>query len=480
MKKVLSIFALLLCTGMIIAQNGIHYKALIKDANGNVLSASPVSIQFIIYKGAELTDNVYQESHVLSTDSNGFIITSIGKGISSDDFGTINWGGDEHFLNVQINTGSGLVDFGTTQFMAVPYALTSEDNEWKKNGNHINTTNYAVGINSENPEHTLDLRSASLEEASSFNMSNSDKSKFVRFFSGSDLYPDPSMTWAPEYDFLFASYNDSNSNFNEYMRISSEGHLGLGISDPEATLDIAGGDWNLEAGNPGDFRIGSLAHNFRIGVATGGGGAGITRMYTNSNALILGTNDSADLIIDQNGILSAPSMTNAQIESVGNKALATKEYVDAQTSSHTNVAFKCRLNVIGTLQTLQNVTEQQLNFEYAEHNYGGGVFNATNHSYTIPYTGVYVIRNKLQINFDDANEIAIVSKIYVNGAFKAATGKQFTHDYSDQWSQQMTFSEQLALNQGDVITYRITAGFTTTGNLPKVLNNSSMSIYKVY
>jgi len=39
-------------------------------------------------------------------------------------FDNIDWGIDDHYLNVQIDTGSGLVDMGTTQFMAVPYALS--------------------------------------------------------------------------------------------------------------------------------------------------------------------------------------------------------------------------------------------------------------------------------------------------------------------------------------------------------------------
>ena len=53
-------------------------------------------------------------------------IVNIGLGTPiSGDFTTIDWGSDDHFLNVQINTGGGLTDMGTTQFMAVPYALSA-------------------------------------------------------------------------------------------------------------------------------------------------------------------------------------------------------------------------------------------------------------------------------------------------------------------------------------------------------------------
>ncbi len=328
MKKLASIVFILAFVSGGIAQNSINYKALIKDTNGNVLASSPINIQFIIYEGAALTNNVYQESHAVITDTNGFAIVNIGDGATSDDFNFVNWNKDEHYLNVQVDIGSGLVDLGTTQFMAVPYALSSGDHPWTKDENGIYSLDNNIGVNSENPEHTLDIRSTSQAEPSGLNISNSDKSRYLRFFSGSDMFPDPSITLAPGRNLLFASFDDNTLDFQEYMRISSIGDVGIGIPNPEARLDVKGGDWNLDAGNPGDFRIGSLAHNFRIGVATGGGGAGITRMYTNSNDLILGTNNNAALKLGQDGSITAPNITISQIDNAGNKSLITKEYAD--------------------------------------------------------------------------------------------------------------------------------------------------------
>ncbi len=120
-KYIVSVI-LLLITVSTFAQQGINYKALIKDGSGNVLASAPVSIQFIIYEGVALTNNVYQESHTVNTDANGIVIVNIGQGSTSDVFANINWGVDQHFLNVQVNTGSGLIDMGTTEFMSVPYA----------------------------------------------------------------------------------------------------------------------------------------------------------------------------------------------------------------------------------------------------------------------------------------------------------------------------------------------------------------------
>ena len=111
---------------MAFAQNGINYKALIKDGSGNVVANQSITIQLSILVGAAET-LVYQETHTPTTDTNGIAIVNIGEGTpDSGDFNTIDWGSDTHFLNVQINTGDGLTDLGTTQFMAVPYALNAK------------------------------------------------------------------------------------------------------------------------------------------------------------------------------------------------------------------------------------------------------------------------------------------------------------------------------------------------------------------
>jgi len=95
-KKALTLVITLLLTLSSIAQNGINYKAVIKDATGNVMVSSPVSIQFAIYEGVVLTNNVYQESHTLNIDVNGMIIVNIGEGTTGDDFSAIDWKNDDY------------------------------------------------------------------------------------------------------------------------------------------------------------------------------------------------------------------------------------------------------------------------------------------------------------------------------------------------------------------------------------------------
>jgi len=111
---------LLLCSGISIAQQGINYKAIISD-DGTVIQNQQVAVSFTIIVDGKRS--IYKESHILSTDTNGLIITNIGEGIPSlGNFETIDWS-EQQFLKVEVDTGNGTVDMGTTAFKHVPYAL---------------------------------------------------------------------------------------------------------------------------------------------------------------------------------------------------------------------------------------------------------------------------------------------------------------------------------------------------------------------
>ncbi|MCX7550482.1 hypothetical protein [Xanthomarina sp. F2636L] len=122
MKTKITLVIAILFSIISIAQNEFNYKAIIKDATGNILANATIQVQFTI-----LEDQipVYSESHSTTTDANGLIIINIGGGTAiSGNFDTISYFyyTDQYNLNVQIDTGSGLVDMGTTPLKAVPYA----------------------------------------------------------------------------------------------------------------------------------------------------------------------------------------------------------------------------------------------------------------------------------------------------------------------------------------------------------------------
>ena len=126
MRKIIT-SGLMLFAVALFAQQGINYKALIRDANNAVVANRPVTVQFTVLSGAT---NVYQETQTPTTDANGIIVLNIGEGVTASGvFAAIEWGSDDHFLNTQINTGLGLTDMGTTGFKTVPYALHSKKTE---------------------------------------------------------------------------------------------------------------------------------------------------------------------------------------------------------------------------------------------------------------------------------------------------------------------------------------------------------------
>ena len=125
MKTKITLLILLLLSSIVFAQQGINYKAIIKDDLGNALADTFMNIQFTIHSVNETGTIVYQEDHNKSTDANGLLILTIG----TDDtpsvgvFDNIDWSADQHFLQTSIIYGGGTIDFDATEFMAVPYAL---------------------------------------------------------------------------------------------------------------------------------------------------------------------------------------------------------------------------------------------------------------------------------------------------------------------------------------------------------------------
>ena len=121
MRNTIICLVLLVCTLGVYAQQGINYKALIKDGAGAVVAATPIDVTFTLLDGSS---TVYTETHAPTTDANGIVILNIGEGTPvTGTFASIDWSSNNHFLNVQVDTGSGLEDMGTTAFKTVPYSL---------------------------------------------------------------------------------------------------------------------------------------------------------------------------------------------------------------------------------------------------------------------------------------------------------------------------------------------------------------------
>ncbi len=119
MRKFLTLFILSMVSTFALAQGTYtNYKAVIKDASGNLMTNHAVQVRFTIFEGT--TTQVFTETHATTTDAHGIVVLNMGS--EGTGWANINWGDNLHYLKVEYNTGSGFVDLGTQPFSFVPYA----------------------------------------------------------------------------------------------------------------------------------------------------------------------------------------------------------------------------------------------------------------------------------------------------------------------------------------------------------------------
>ncbi|MBR9846048.1 MAG: hypothetical protein GYB35_08055 [Algicola sp.] len=313
--KLKLLIILLLTTTVVIAQKGINYKAVIKDNSGNVLVNQNITIEFSILEGPEINflDEVYVETHTTITDVNGIVIVNIGEGVPESGFegayGLIDWGSyfDSHFLNVQIDTGSGFVDMGTTEFKAVPFALYAENSNytgleiinegngtgWRLIGripeNYGPIANNAVDLSYSPGNSTTRGATGNYATASGYQTTASGQSSFA---SGVNSIASGTQSTALGAGTVASGHSSTA--------------MGIGTK-AEAPNTTAIGLYNVGGGDP--LLASPTDPLFEIGNGTFSGGP--------SNALT----------VLRNGTITAPSLDMSEI--TDNKALITKEYADA-------------------------------------------------------------------------------------------------------------------------------------------------------
>ncbi len=125
-----SLFLLSLIPSFLLSQSpqSIPYQAVVRNADGSVLSNASLTMIFKIHTASATGEVVYQESHTTASNAQGLVVLNVGQGQAFvGTFDNINWGNGAKFLHVLMNAGNGELDLGTQQMMSVPYALYAEE-----------------------------------------------------------------------------------------------------------------------------------------------------------------------------------------------------------------------------------------------------------------------------------------------------------------------------------------------------------------
>lgn len=280
-KPKLTLLVALLITALSFAQQGINYKALIKDNLGNVLSSQSIGVQFQIREATVNGTAVYTETHTETTDANGILILNIGTGTTSDIFTDINWSSNDHWLNIQIDItgGTNYIDMSTTQFMAVPYALVAKNVEneiWDTNNTNAFYIegNVGIGINSPiNPLSVLQptgdantVKIETLEHPSGKDLlelivpqGSTDDSQFIEMQNGYDIVAVVNSDGSAQ--FKSVQFGDGSLQTTAYSGPVDNGPIAYGTISSTGSILSGTGNFTVDDTNAPTFYINVTGSN---------------------------------------------------------------------------------------------------------------------------------------------------------------------------------------------------------------------------
>ncbi|MEE4176657.1 MAG: hypothetical protein V2I46_04030 [Bacteroides sp.] len=106
---------------------GIVYQAEARDEQGALVSNEALDVRVTILRGDSRGEVVWEETHQVITNAYGLftIVMGTGEKNAGDRFDALGWGLDVHYYRVQVKRPleAEWTDMGTSQFLAVPYAL---------------------------------------------------------------------------------------------------------------------------------------------------------------------------------------------------------------------------------------------------------------------------------------------------------------------------------------------------------------------
>ncbi len=353
--KQITFLLLILLSIKATAQQGINYKALIKDGGGNVIANENITVQFTILEGG---GKVYQEIHNPMTDANGIIIINIGEGTPGFGlFSNIDWSTNDQELTVEIDTGSGLVDMGTSAFKNVPFAIQANNAETAVtalNVTGLEALNEGNGIGyriiGKDPANygNIGLNAIGLSNSSVPSSTNGATGDYATVMgsrtTASGVYATAmglrsnasgTSTTATGQDTSASGIYATAMGLMTNASGNSSTAMGQDTSASGSSSTAMGQDTSASGNFATAIGFETTAISFNsLAIGRYNTISGSPAVWISSDPLFVIGNGSSSisrsnaLTVLKNGTIIAPTLTNTLINTAGNKALISKEYAD--------------------------------------------------------------------------------------------------------------------------------------------------------
>ena len=125
LRKMVAVFCLMIAmVATVEAQNSFAYQAVIRSANGDLVSEKQVSLRFSLKYNDEV---VYSETHKTTTNKYGSVQVKVGEGQKvSGDFAKVPWHTMQVMMQIEVDPAGGdsyNVNLGAIQLQPAPYAI---------------------------------------------------------------------------------------------------------------------------------------------------------------------------------------------------------------------------------------------------------------------------------------------------------------------------------------------------------------------
>ncbi|MFO0452298.1 MAG: hypothetical protein ACK52I_27195 [Pseudomonadota bacterium] len=290
--RLLLVFALTAFTmvGFSQSPSSFKYQSVLRDKNSLLIVDKTVSVRISILQSKIDGATIYSETHSTKTSGSGIINLEIGKGvIVSGLFSSIAWGRNLHFVKIEMDPvgGNAFELVGVSQLLSVPYALfsqTSGDEKWDSVTGGINFKGGNVGIGNTTPIANIDIVGTGASNASVLTTRNNWSNSISNYTSGDQGFLQAGFlgfrsrgTWQSPTNIVagdrigsfgaagyangaystgaamemytgnslgtyltFGTTSTPGATRTEQMRITENGNVGIGKTNPAYNLDVAG------------------------------------------------------------------------------------------------------------------------------------------------------------------------------------------------------------------------------------------------